>query len=213
MVDLALAGPGPAAQVRVLYVDDDPGTCRLVRRHLEREGFAVEVASDGDIGLALARERSFDVVALDHYMPGRDGLDVLADLNALPEAPPVIFVTAAEEPRIAVTALKAGAFDYVVKDVQGTFLEFIGDFHPPIAGAVAQLLREKVAAEQELAAKVATGWRPWPRSQALLLREVNHRVANSLQLIGVADRDAGPPGVRPGRPGDAQAARRTGSRR
>ncbi len=177
----APAAPAPGNPVRVLYVDDDPGLCRLVRRHLERDGFTVTTANDGAAGLALAHAERFDVIALDHYMPGRDGLDMLADLLALPEAAPVIFVTAAEEPIIAVTALKHGAFDYVMKDVQGTFLEFLAT---SIRQSQAQmrLQRERAAALQELQesrdrlAQLAA-------QQALLLQEVNHRVANSLQLI------------------------------
>ena len=167
--------------VRVLYVDDDAGLCRLVGRHLTRDGFAVETASDGEAGLALACAQAFDVVALDHFMPGRDGLDVLADLVALPAAPPVIFVTAAEEPRIAVAALKAGAFDYVVKDVQGTFMEFLST---SIRQSQEQrrLRTEREAALQALQ-ESRDHLEKLAAQQALLLREVNHRIANSLQLI------------------------------
>lgn len=183
--------------VRVLYVDDDPGLCRLVSRHLLRDGFAVEVAYDGEAGFALARAERFDAIALDHYMPGRDGLDVLADLVALPSAPPVIFVTAAEEPRIAVTALKAGAFDYVVKDVQGTFMELLSS---SIRQSLEQirLRREREAALQDLQ-ESRDRLEKLAAQQALLLQEVNHRIANSLQLIAslielqarkVADPDA-----------------------
>ena len=169
------------ATPHVLYIDDDPGIARLVQRHMQRAGFTVTLAANGADGLALARSCRFDAIGLDHYMPGQDGLEVLGALRALPDPPPVIFVTGAEEPRIAVTALKNGAADYVVKDVHGTFIELLG-------ASVAQEMtrarwqRERDAAEREvhesrdrLAALAA--------QQAILLREVNHRVANSLQLI------------------------------
>ncbi len=173
--------PHTAGRSRVLYIDDDPGIARLVQRHLERNGFAVTTAHEGEAGLAQAAAERFDAIVLDHYMPGRDGLDLLADLLALPYAAPVIFVTGAEEPRIAVAALKSGAADYVIKDVQGTFIELLAS---SIAQEItrARLQRERDAAEREVREsrdrleRLAT-------QQAVLLREVNHRVANSLQLI------------------------------
>jgi two-component sensor histidine kinase len=172
--------PG-SAQIRVLYIDDDPGLSRLVQRRLERGGASVVLAHDGAAGVALAAGGSFDAIALDHYMPGRDGLEVLAELQALPDAPPVVFVTAAEEPRIAVAALKEGAADFVIKDVNGAFLDLL---EPTLRQAVGsdRLRRAKEAAELEVR-ESRDRLERLAAQQALLLREVNHRVANSLQLI------------------------------
>ncbi len=175
------AASAPGA-VKVLYIDDDPGIGRLVQRHLERAGFQVRTAPDGEAGLALAREGAFDAIALDHYMPGRDGLEILPELLALPHFAPVIFVTAAEEPRIAVAALKEGAADYVVKDVQGAFLDLLAN---AVRHAIAEvaLRRAKDKAERDLRDS-RDRLEQLAEQQSLLLREVNHRVANSLQLIG-----------------------------
>jgi two-component sensor histidine kinase len=171
----------PAKGTRVLYIDDDPGIGRLVQRHLQRMGWDVALAGSGEHGLALAAAERFDAIALDHYMPGQDGLEVLGALCALPDPPPVIFVTGAEEPRIAVAALKSGAADYVVKDVQGEFIELLG---ASITQEMerARLRRERDAAEREVR-ESRDRLEALAAQQAVLLREVNHRVANSLQLI------------------------------
>lgn len=173
-------GGGPS-RPRLLYIDDDEGLCRLVTRNLERRGYAVSSVQDGAAGVERARNEVFDVVAIDHYMPGQLGLDTLVQLRALPSPPPVVYVTGSDEIQIAVAALKAGAADYVIKSAGE-------DFPTLLAGAVDQALsqaalrREKEVAEaalrtanERLEAIVSR--------QAVLLREVNHRVANSLQLV------------------------------
>ena len=62
-------------------------------------------------GLQRIAQGGIDVVALDHYMPNQDGLETLASIRNLAEPPPVIYVTAMQEGRVAVAALKAGAAD------------------------------------------------------------------------------------------------------
>lgn len=167
--------------LRVLYIDDDPALGRLVQRHFGRSGHEVVLAEDGEAGLVAVRAAGFDAIALDHYMPGRDGLDVLDELLRLPDIPPIIFVTAAEEPRIAVAALKQGAADYVVKDVGGKFLDALAK---AIRAALheRELRRQRDRAEQDLREQ-RDRLEALTRQQALMLREMNHRVANSLQLI------------------------------
>ena len=166
---------------RVLYVDDDPALSRFVQRQLGRLGHAVEIAADGDAGLARLAEDAFDAVALDHYMPGRDGLSVLDAIRALPKAPPVIFVTGTSESRIAVSALKAGATDYVVKDVGGEFVELLdAALRSAVAGVV--LRRDKDAADRAII-EARDRFEALAAERQVLMREVNHRVGNSLQLV------------------------------
>jgi CheY-like chemotaxis protein len=55
---------------RILYIDDDAGLCRLVQKSFERQGHQVVTATSGAEGAALAAQGGFDVIAVDHYMPG-----------------------------------------------------------------------------------------------------------------------------------------------
>jgi two-component sensor histidine kinase len=160
--------------IRLLYIDDDAGLGRLVERSLARHGFEVSHALSGIEGMERLSEAEFDIIALDHFMPGKEGLEVLADIQALRDPPPVVYVTGADEGRIAVAALKAGAADYVIKDVSGVFLDLLRSAAEQALEA-AKLRREKEAAEREI--------RQARERAEMLLREVNHRVANSLQLV------------------------------
>ena len=164
-----------------LYIDDDADLARLVQRGLTRQGFKVEHAPDGETGLARIRAGGIDVIALDQQMPGLDGLETLARIGAIADAPPVVFVTASLDSRIAVTALKAGAADYLVKDTQGEFIPLLA---VAISGALngARMRQAKEAAEAEVRA-ARDRYAALAAEREVLLREVNHRVGNSLQII------------------------------
>ncbi|WP_268934867.1 histidine kinase dimerization/phosphoacceptor domain -containing protein [Sphingomonas sp. Leaf37] len=158
----------------VLYIDDDAGIRRLAARALARRGYRVTMAEGGAEGVVLAASQEFDLVAVDHYMPGMDGLETLERLGALPAPLPVVYVTGSDEGRIAVAALKAGAADYVVKTVGEDFFDLLAASFRQVLDR-SRLAREKTRAEEDLRASNA-------RLEALL-GEVNHRVANSLQLV------------------------------
>ena len=166
---------------RLLYIDDDEGLCRLVQRGMGRRGYVVEYATSGAAGTARIAGEAFDVVALDHYMPGQDGLTTLGAIRAIPAAPPVVYVTGSDESRIAVAALKDGAVDYVVKSASDDFVDLLAS---AVDQALAQvtLIRERDAATEALHAANAR-LEAIVERQEVMIREVNHRVANSLQLV------------------------------
>jgi two-component sensor histidine kinase len=165
----------------LLYIDDDAALARLVDRGLARLGFKVVHAASGEEGLERLRVGGIDVIALDQVMPGLDGLDTLAQILAIPGAPPVVFVTASQDSTVAVTALKAGAADYLVKDVQGAFIPLL---HVAADGALRQARLQKARDEAEAEVHASRDrYAALAAEQEVLLREVNHRVGNSLQII------------------------------
>jgi DNA-binding response OmpR family regulator len=99
---------------RILVVDDEPRITRLVRDYLERGGFAVSVARDGDEALLRARTERPDLVVLDLGLPRLDGLDVTRTLRR-DTATPIIILTARDDEADRIVGLELGADDYVTK--------------------------------------------------------------------------------------------------
>lgn len=104
----------PSLGVRVLVVEDDPPISRLVATYLEHEGFAVDVAADGETGVDLARSRRPDVVVLDLMLPGMDGIEVCRRIRTHSDAY-IIMLTARTEEIDRLIGLSIGADDYLGK--------------------------------------------------------------------------------------------------
>ena len=100
---------------RVLIVEDERKVLRGLERGLQSEGYEVVAAPTGEAGLERALNESFDCVILDLMLPGRDGLQVLADLRSAGQALPVLILTARDAIEDRVIGLDAGADDYLVK--------------------------------------------------------------------------------------------------
>ncbi|MEE9457680.1 MAG: PAS domain S-box protein [bacterium] len=135
--------------VKVLYMEDDAGLARLVKKKLERDGYVVDVASDGGRGLEVMEEKTYDFLLVDQEMPVHSGLEVIRILSFRDRLPPTIMVTGTGDERTAAKAIKLGASDYVVKDVEGGYLELL----PLVVEQVLsgrRLAREKREAEEAL---------------------------------------------------------------
>jgi two-component system, OmpR family, copper resistance phosphate regulon response regulator CusR len=101
--------------IKVLVVEDDKKVARFIQKGLSAEGFDVEVAEDGDQGLQLATERSYDVISLDVMMPGMDGLTLADTLRKKNITTPLLLLTARDTLSDKLAGFKAGADDYLVK--------------------------------------------------------------------------------------------------
>ncbi len=103
------------ASMKLLVVEDDLKIAEVVRRGLVAEGFTVEVAHNGDDGLWLATEGSYDLIILDILLPGRNGYQICADLRAAGKWTPILMLTAKDGDLDEAEALDTGADDYLTK--------------------------------------------------------------------------------------------------
>ncbi len=111
--------------IRVLYMEDEAGLARLVQRRLELTGYVVDIARDGDEGLAMYDAAIHDVIVVDYKMPIYNGLEVLRLLAARGPLPPAIMLTGSGDEKTAAMAMKLGAGDYIVKDIKQRYLELL----------------------------------------------------------------------------------------
>jgi PAS domain S-box-containing protein/putative nucleotidyltransferase with HDIG domain len=134
--------------MRILYVEDDPGLARLVQKRLGKVGYTVDIASDGEEGLAKYQANSYDLLFVDQSLPVHDGLEVIRILGSNGSLPPTVMITGTGDERVAVEAMKLGAGDYIVKDVEGGYLELL-------PSVVEKVLQQRRAVEEKQRAEEA----------------------------------------------------------
>jgi DNA-binding response OmpR family regulator len=113
-VEFSNAETGPRRRLRALVVDDEPPLVQVVSGYLEREGFTVLTAADGDTAVAMAREASPDIVVLDLMLPGMDGVEACRQIRAFSDAY-IIMLTAKRDEVDKLVGLSVGADDYLTK--------------------------------------------------------------------------------------------------
>jgi len=101
--------------VRLLVIEDEQKLAGFIQDGLAQEHFAVDVAHDGDHGLAQARTTAYDLIILDVMMPGIDGFEVCRQLRKLGSNTPILILSARDMVTDRVAGLNAGADDYLTK--------------------------------------------------------------------------------------------------
>ncbi len=115
------SGPGAenlergAGAVRVLLVEDDRKVASFIRKGLEEEGYAADVASDGETGLLMGLDRLHNVIILDVMLPGKSGFQIVRELRQAKVPTPILLLTARDTLEDKVQGLDAGADDYLTK--------------------------------------------------------------------------------------------------
>lgn len=109
--------------MRILVIEDDRKIASFIERGLREDGYAVDVAGDGDTGLTNAQVYDYDAIVLDIMLPGRNGYDVVRSLRASGRDTPVLMLTARDAKEDIVRGLEAGADDYLTKPF--SFEEFL----------------------------------------------------------------------------------------
>jgi len=101
--------------MRILLVEDDKKVASFIHKGLEEEGYAVDVAPDGEVGLFMGLDRLHDLIILDVMLPKKPGFQVLRELRQAKVVTPVLLLTARDTVEDKVQGLDAGADDYLTK--------------------------------------------------------------------------------------------------
>lgn len=131
------------SRTQVLYIENDEGLAQLLRRRLKRYGYELEWVADGHSGLERLQKTHYDVIAIDYELPDMNGLTVLERMQELDQTPPAIMISNAGKMDTVIAAMKVGAADYIVKTVDGSYMDLL----PPTIERVLEKERLKLGAE------------------------------------------------------------------
>ena len=154
--------------MRILLVEDDRKVASFIRKGLTEEGYAVDLAYDGDTGLLMGLDRLHDVIVLDVMLPRKPGFQVLRELRQAKVATPVLLLTARDAVEDKVQGLDAGADDYLTKPF--AFAELLA--------RVRALLRRGAAAQA-----------PVLQADDLILEPATRTVKRGGEAIGLTNRE------------------------
>lgn len=164
--------------IRVMVIEDDEEIADFISRGLREEGLLVEVAANGLNGWQTLKSAAWDVVVLDWWLPGQDGLTVLQRFRQVNQNTPVLFLTARDAVEQRVQGLNAGADDYLCKPFD--FAELLARIHALLRrrpGITGSRLEYQDVALDLIAQRVERAGRPLDltaKEQALLLFFLRH---------------------------------------
>jgi len=101
--------------MRLLVVEDDPKIRRFLKKSLDDEFYAVDIAEDGETGSRLANINEYDAIILDNMLPHKTGLEICRELREKRKSTPILILSVRSETDMKVRALNAGADDYLTK--------------------------------------------------------------------------------------------------
>lgn len=102
-------------KTKILIIEDEPGLLVTLSDRLKSEGYLVQVANDGDLGLQKSQNESYDLIILDIMLPGKNGFEICSELRSKEILTPILMLTARGQVTDKVVGLKIGADDYLVK--------------------------------------------------------------------------------------------------
>lgn len=164
--------------IRLMVIEDDVEIADFISRGLREEGFLVEVAGDGISGWQTLKSSAWDVVVLDWWLPGQDGLTVLQRFRQVNQTTPVLFLTARDAVEQRVQGLNAGADDYLCKPFD--FVELLARIQALLRrrpGGIGSRLQHQDVAMDLATQRVERAGQPLDlttKEQALLLFFLRH---------------------------------------